>query len=575
MGSVQMMDNTLSLAGIYEVSKILSSSLDLERSLHDVLKVLSSFLQMRHGIVTLVEKNEPVVVAAADMGQQAVRRGEARILRPLVSQILSTGMAVVVPDIANDPQYADEARASQSIDDETISAIGVPIKTNAQTVGSLTVERIWDGNNRFVFEADLRLLTMVANLIGQTVRLHNSVASDRELLLAEQRRLDKAAAPTRTAKGQGIDNVIGTSPRMNEVFAQIDKVAPTKSTVLLRGESGTGKELFARALHARSPRKDAPFVKVNCAALPENLLESELFGHEKGSFTGASQERKGRFELAHTGTLFLDEIGEISLPFQAKLLRALQEGEFERVGGNRTIKVDIRLITATNKDLEQAVADGSFRADLYYRISVVPIMLPPLRERPGDIPLLANTFLKRFNEENGRSLRFSSDAIDVLQSCAFPGNVRELENCVNRLATLTHGEVVHNTDLACSKNQCLSSTLWKHRGPSGTGARPVGGLGNEFFEEDHSTSTGGGTPLGQWSAPHPMPTQPLPLPCDVSHADTRGTATDPDDLDQRDRLIQAMEKAGWVQAKAARLLGLTPRQIGYALKKHNIEMKQL
>ena len=305
---------------------------------------------------------------------------------------------------------------------------------------------------------------MVANLIGQTVMLHRFIARDRNRLIAESHRLQKELSEFKppAAKGRGrISGVIGDSATIRSLLDNIAIIAKSRSSVLLRGESGTGKELFARAIHEQSPRANGPFIKVNCAALPESVLESELFGHEKGAFTGAANTRKGRFELADRGTLFLDEIGETSAAFQAKLLRVLQEGEFERVGGNRTIKVDVRLVTATNKNLEEAVRRNEFRADLYYRINVVPLNLPPLRERKSDIPLLANEFLKRFNSENGRQLTFAPGAMEVLLKCYFPGNVRELENCVRRTATLARGASIALDDFACRNDQCLSSVLWK------------------------------------------------------------------------------------------------------------------
>jgi Nif-specific regulatory protein len=308
--------------------------------------------------------------------------------------------------------------------------------------------------------------------------------------------------------------------------------------VLLRGESGTGKELFAAAIHRLSGRRDKSLVKLNCAALSENLLESELFGHEKGAFTGAIERKKGRFELADGGTLFLDEIGEISPAFQVKLLRALQEGEFERVGGSRTIRVDVRLVTATNRDLEAAVVKGEFRADLYFRICVVPITLPPLRERRSDIPALAQTFLDRFNHENRADLAFSRRALDHLAGCNFPGNIRELENCVNRVATLATGPVIDVDEIACVGGACPSPLL-----------RPS--------EDETAAPDGLAEPA---TAPPPMPA--------AAPGDEAGDPA----ARARQELIDAMEKSGWVQAKAARLLGLTPRQIAYALKKHGIDV---
>jgi Nif-specific regulatory protein len=414
----------------------------------------------------------------------------------------------------------------------------------------------------------------VANLIGQTVKLHRVVARDRDRLIEESHRLQKEITklqPPSAGKAK-ISGIIGDSPQIRAVMDKIAIVARSNATMLLRGESGTGKELFARALHEMSPRASRAFVKVNCAALAESVLESELFGHEKGAFTGAIGTRKGRFELADGGTLFLDEIGEISLAFQAKLLRVLQNGEFERVGGTRTLKADVRLITATNKNLEEAVRKGEFRADLYYRISVVPMLLPPLRERSSDIPMLAAHFLEQFNEENGRNLSFTKQATQILKSCYFPGNVRELENCVQRTATFATGDTVVAADFACEQDQCLSATLWKGKTAGGDG----------WGGHSHSKQANG---LG---SPPPVPLEPsraeprraeapaAPVPTEIYPAseDESAGALSADDADERVRLLDAMEKTGWVQAKAARMMGLTPRQIGYALRKHGIEIKK-
>jgi Nif-specific regulatory protein len=337
--------------------------------------------------------------------------------------------------------------------------------------------------------------------------------------------------------------VVGDSDAVHRVVDKIRIVAKSHSTVLLRGESGTGKELFASAIHELSPRRKGPFIRVNCAAIPESVLESELFGHERGAFTGAVAQRKGRFELADGGTLFLDEIGEISASFHAKLLRVLQEGEFERVGGTRTLKVDVRLVCATNQNLEEAVERGDFRSDLYYRISVVPILLPPLRARKGDVPLLAGEFVQRFNAEHGTELSLASSALRVLDDCYFPGNVRELENCVRRTATLARGAQIADIDFACRNDVCLSSVLWR------------------------------GAEKAQPEPARPAPREIAPPIAAIAHPlEEAGT---PDHaLSERERLVEAMRTAGWVQAKAARLLGLTPRQVGYALRKHGVDVEK-
>jgi Nif-specific regulatory protein len=409
---------------------------------------------------------------------------------------------------------------------------------------------------------------MIANLIGQTVQLYRVVSRDRDRLMAESHRLQKELSelkPPRERKKVLIKGIIGDSPALRSLLDKIMIVAKSNSTVLLRGESGTGKELIAKAIHELSPRAKGPFVKINCAALPESVLESELFGHEKGAFTGAINARKGRFELADKGTIFLDEIGEISPAFQAKLLRVLQEQEFERVGGNHTIKVDVRVVTATNRNLEEAVARNEFRADLYYRISVVPMLMPPLRDRRTDIPPLAGEFHKRVNEENGRALSLDASAVEVLMGCGFPGNVRELENCVQRTATLAHGPSIVMDDFACRRNECLSAMLWKGHSEVmpvlPQRLRPAIPL-PILPAASAGAATGAGTSASQPAA------DSAPMAAG-SGATNRGTMPD------RDRFIEAMEKSGWVQAKAARILGLTPRQIGYALKKHGIEIKHI
>jgi len=564
-------ESALPLIGIYEISKILGATLDLDKALRDVLNILSSYLNMRHGAVALNdEAGRPLLAAVTGMSLQAARSGALKYPYAAAERVISTGVPLVVPDAVDEPLLAEYVAHNEALEDERISFFCVPIKTTEKAFGALSVERAWDGSAQYVFEHDLRFLTMVATLIGQTASLHRKVTADREMLMKDTARLQKKMADVAPALPiRGLEDVVGNSEAMARVFAQVQQAAPTKASILLRGESGTGKELVARAIHILSQRSTKPFIKVNCAALSESVLESELFGHEKGAFTGAVAERKGRFELANGGTLFLDEIGEISSNFQAKLLRVLQEGEFERVGGAKTVKVDVRLVAATNRDLEAAVSANTFRADLYYRLNVVPIFLPPLRERSGDIPLLAMYFLKQFNDENGRELTFSEKALEALQTCYFPGNVRELENCVYRTATMTKSPSIDEMDLLCRHDTCLSSTLW-HKSPGvGEVSAPV-----------------------KVSAPIPVPTGPMvPRPPAVAVTPPAAPVSPPavatpepldfpvgdddSDLSERERLIQAMERCGWVQAKAARLLGLTPRQIGYALKKHGIEIQQL
>jgi Nif-specific regulatory protein len=557
--------NEIALTGVFEISKILTAPTRLETTLANVVNLLQSFLQMRHGIVALLsEDGIPDLAVGAGWSEGSDDRYRGRLPQKAIDQIVATAMPLVAENIATHPAFSPADVETLGASETTrVSFIGVPIRIDSKVVGTLTIDRVWDERPLYRLDSDVRLLTMIANLVGQTVKLHRVVAQDRERLMHESYRLQKELSelkPARDRRRIQVDGIIGDSPALRGLLDKIAVVAKSNSTVLLRGESGTGKELIAKAIHELSPRAKRPFIKINCAALPESVLESELFGHEKGAFTGALNARKGRFELADKGTLFLDEIGEISASFQAKLLRVLQEQEFERVGGSQTIKVDVRVIAATNRNLEEAVARNEFRADLYYRISVVPMMLPPLRERRSDIPLLANEFLKNFNSENGRALSFDRHAIEVLMSCGFPGNVRELENCVQRTATLAPGPEIVRNDFACCHSQCLSAMLWK----------------------------GGSEAAGQRSLPIvPLSVLPAKAP---READVSGTSPAPGSggstaspasgvlagsMADRDRVVAAMEKSGWVQAKAARLLGLTPRQIGYALKKHGIEVKRL
>jgi Nif-specific regulatory protein len=552
----------IALTGIYEISKILSTPARLETTLSNVVNLLSSFMQMEHGVISLLaDDGIPDITVGAGWNEGTDERYRARLPAKVIGQIVASTIPVVAESVADHPLFTvAEAALLGATEEIQVSFIGVPVRIAGKVIGTLTIDRPWDGH--FRLDTDLRFLMMVANLIGQTVQLHRAVSHDRDRLISESHRLQKALSdvkPARDRKRPGVEGVIGDSQAIRSLLNKVEVVAKSNSPVLLRGESGTGKELIAKAIHDLSPRAKGPFVKINCAALPETVLESELFGHEKGAFTGAINSRKGRFELADKGTLFLDEIGEISASFQAKLLRVLQEQEFERVGGTATIKVNVRIVAATNKDLEEAVARNVFRADLYYRISVVPLLLPPLRERPSDIPLLAAEFLKRFNKENERSLAFDAGAVDVMKACRFPGNVRELDNCIQRTATLADGPSIGANDFACSHNECLSSMLWKT--PAETPALPQ--------PEDHEPVEEE-MPAAAEAADAELPPSEPAAASDAPSA----PAAERGEMTERERLINAMERAGWVQAKAARILGLTPRQIGYALKKQAIEIKR-
>ena len=533
------------LDALYEVGKLLAGGGSAERLLPPALRVVGSFTGLRHGVVLLADGPAGSgaggrLVAAAD---PPVPEPLQAALAPVFNNVLKTGVASLVKDLAE--EHGPDALPEPLGEGVAAALVAVPIRAcdaHPRTLGMLAAFRLHDRTHPAMLGGDLRLLAMVAALIAQSLRVPAASAA-----AEPPAPTPPVPRPAGTPRALADVGIVGDSPELESVWQRIAKVAPTRATVLLRGESGTGKELFAAAIHRLSTRRDKPLVKLNCAALSENLLESELFGHEKGAFTGAIERKKGRFELADGGTLFLDEIGEISPAFQVKLLRALQEGEFERVGGSQTIRVDVRLITATNRDLEAAVVKGEFRADLYFRICVVPITLPPLRERRADIPPLAIYFLERFNEENGTRLGFSKPALDHLTACTFPGNIRELENCVNRVATLAAGPIIDVDEIACVGDACPSPLLRREA------AQPpaAGGLAEPPARYAGSTAhASAGT---------------------VSQSADDGEAADPAGRARRE-LIDAMEKSGWVQAKAARLLGMTPRQIAYALKKHGIDV---
>ncbi len=548
----------MALRGVYEISKVLAVPGRLEMTLANVLTLLSSFLDMRHGLVTLLdEEGTPVNVVGIGWREERAGVWFGHIPEQAVDRIFRTGMPVVVQNMQKSSLFPGWSFEGAKPEDSRVSFIGVPIKDRNDVVGTLTIEQIWDESTTYhAADEDVRFLTMVANLIGQTIRLLEMVQRDRERLMEQQRILEKelirdnppAGGSGKKGKASAI-GIVGSSPALQNALQQIKRVARSHSAVLLRGESGTGKELFARATHDFSPRAKKPFIKLNCAALPESVLESELFGHEKGAFTGAVAQRKGRFELADGGTLFLDEIGDTTSAFQVKLLRVLQEGEFERVGGTQTIKVDVRLVCATNRNLEEMVAKGEFRADLYYRINVVSVRLPALRDRREDIPQLAREFLRRFDEEHHTEHQLSPSAIRVLESCYFPGNVRELENCIRRTATLAHEDRIGEGDFACRNDECLSATLWK-------------------------SAVSAPFPIVQPRPVASLPEREEAEPVDLIERDGPGESpADNVKVGQRE-LLKALESTGWVQAKAARVLGLTPRQIGYAIRKYGIEVRK-
>jgi len=500
---------------LYLISQVLNSTHDLHTKLQAVLEVLHKRSGMRSGMITLKEiESDSLIVSAVHSNSDSQLKQPIRYYpgEGVMGAVLDAGSTIVVEKVAEEPRFLGR----MGLYDPELPFIGAPIYIEqGDTIGVLAAQ---PDNSLFLGER-ARFLEMIANLIAQSVKMLRVLERKQRHLQSERDQLKQALI-----KNYRFENIIGHSVPMLKVFETIRQVAKWNTTVLIRGESGTGKEVVANAIHFNSGCASGPFLKLNCAALPDALLESELFGHEKGAFSGAINQRKGRFELANHGTLFLDEIGEISASFQAKLLRVLQEGEFERVGGTQTIKVNVRIIAATNRNLEEEVTEGKFREDLYYRLNVMPINMPPLRDRSEDIPALSEFLLGRISEQQGgRPLEIKESAIRILMKHDWPGNVRELANCLERAAIMS---------------------------PNGS------------IDRDVMVSTGLESVVSQAE----LTSKPQKL---------QAVDVNDENLDDRERVIAALEQSGWVQAKAARLLNMTPRQIAYRIATLNIAVKQI
>ncbi len=506
---------------LYEIANAINSAVDLEKIMSLVMQILHEKMGMERGTLTLLDSRtgDLIIEIAHGMDKKAMERGRYRIGEGITGKVVEAGEPIVVPNVGNEPLFLNRTKSRGDINRNNISFICVPIKLDKKTIGAMSVDRLFSAE--ISLEEDVRLLTIISSMVAQAVHIHQMHEKDKEQLTREnillKKELKKKFHPA---------SMIGGSKRMEEVYASIETVSQTKATVMLRGESGTGKEMVAHAIHYSSSRADGPFIKISCAALPDTLLETELFGYEKGAFTGASTSKPGRFEMANGGTLFLDEIGDISPSTQIKLLRVLQEKEFERVGGTQTIRVDIRLITATNKDLETEVRAGKFREDLYYRLNVFPVFLPPLRERGEDIPLLLEYFMKKSGEENGKAVKFiSTAAIEKLVNYSWPGNVRELENAVERAVIL-------------SKSDTLTPELF-----------PILGV-----KKDDTRL--------------PVP----PIQSEVQEGEANGASMIEKVEALEKKMIQdALTKSGGNQRKAASELGITERILGYKIKNYGLK----
>jgi Nif-specific regulatory protein len=499
------------LALLFEISQTLDRALDLREAVGPVLGAMARHMGMVRGTIALLnrETRQITIEAAYGLSTSQQERGRYRLGEGVTGKVVATGRPAAVPRIREEPLFLNRTGARKGLRKKDVSFICVPIKLGNEAIGALSADRLFSEEKSL--EEDVRLLSIIASLIAQAVRLRQSAQEERQHLVEENLRLQEELKDRfRPA------NIIGNSKAMQAVYDLIAQVARTQTTVLLRGESGVGKELVAHAIHYNSDRAKRPLVKVNCAALPETLIESELFGHEKGAFTGATAQHKGRFELARGGTIFLDEIGDLSAHTQIRLLRILQEKEFERVGGSETIKTDARIIAATNRDLEALVETGTFRQDLYYRLNVFPILIPPLRERKADILLLADHFVEKYSKLHHKDIkRISTPAIDMLMAYHWPGNIRELENCIERAVLVSSDSCLHGHH--------LPPTL---QTAEATGTPPAGSLQAAL-----------------------------------------------DNL-EREMLLDALKSSRGNMAKAARALGITERLMGIRVHKHGIDYRR-
>ena len=438
---------------LFEISQTLDESRDLHEIIGPILERLSERLGMKHGTLVLLnrETNEITIETSVHLTENQQKKTTYKPGEGVTGQVIQSGSPIVVKDIKTAPEFLDKTRQKRARGNSRVSFICVPVKHGHETIGAFSMDKVYI--NIEDIDEDLKLLSIICSMIAKHVQMRQNIIEKNQRLLDENKRLHKELQASFKP-----NNMIGSSQAMQDVFTLINQVSKSEATVLVRGESGTGKELVAHAIHYNSLRASKPFIKVNCAALPENLIESELFGHEKGAFTGALASRKGRFELADGGTIFLDEIGELSPMIQVKLLRVLQEREIERVGGSNLIKVDVRIITATNRILEEEIERGVFREDLFYRLNVFPIIIPPIRERKTDIIALCDHFIEKYNKKNNKNVkRISSGAIELFTSYHWPGNVRELENSIERAVLLSSDSVIHGYHLPPSLQSADSS----------------------------------------------------------------------------------------------------------------------
>jgi len=518
---------------LYQIAVGLNSTPDIYEMIEKGMKLLQqhSYVERCALFLSSADKDELELRASINLSPQQRKIATYRYGEGATGLAAQSGEPVVIENIHSNINYLNKLG---TISSNMVSFIAVPLIKDDEVTGVISANIGRDCP--IDFDALVRMLTIVGSLFAGSLRVQQTIVE-------EKKNLDelKSYYKSELLNEHKFENIVGRSTKMQQIFSMIDTVAPTDATILVRGETGTGKELIATAVHNISQRKNGPFIKLNCAAISETLLESELFGHEKGAFTDAKEMRKGRFELANGGTLFLDEIGDITPALQVKLLRILQEQEFERVGGTKTIKTNVRLVAATNRNLEEMVKKGEFREDLFYRLNVIPINLPPLRERYEDVRLLLEHYMKKFMKEHRKHMTLSKEAIETLLDYPWPGNIRELQNTMERLVLICpEGEVVPEM-----LNHVLPFNYQKMR------MKPVA--------EPEPAPVVEEAPPQQYAPPaEEQPVHPL-------------TKSSMQEM-EKEAIIQALIDNRGIQTKAARQLGMTARQIGYKMKKYEIDL---
>ncbi len=495
-----------------DISVILRYEHDVQNVFRPILEIMAKYLGIHRGMITILNRKTGAISLEASIGltEEEASRGIYSLGEGIIGKVAETAQPMIIPMTTSEPDFLDKTGSRAGLADTQISFICVPIMgaMGGQAIGTLSADRLFEDDVQL--EDDQKLLTIIAAMVSRSVRLHQAIHEENLSLYKENERLQQEL------KGSIRQvNMIGTSSVMQNLFRQINRIGPNNTTVLIQGESGTGKELVAEAIHYHSRRADKPFIKFNCAVLPEHLIESELFGHNRGSFTGALQTHIGKFEQANGGTIFLDEIGEMTLNAQVKLLRVLQEKEYQRIGDTEVRKADVRVIAATNRDLEALAAEGTFREDLFYRLNVFPIYVPPLRERKTDIIPLSDFFIEKHSKFAGKQIsRISTPAIDMLMSYHWPGNVRELENCIERGVILSDDDTIHGF----------------HMPPS-------------LQKSSHRPETG-----------------------------EKGTLTFRLDSIEYEMIVEELKRTNGNISKAARNLGITNRQLGLRIQKYQIQV---